>query len=203
MANELWKSKRRSSDARQLSLRREDAMIGRIATAFAGTVCLMAPANPANLGQEAWIRVPIPNACKFLFYGPPVELEGMSGSQERPDYQLWDPSSAKPMAYKDPRTSIYFYVESDGRHVSAVDSSGKLLWVRNPFEDAKLCPYRIGRPTIHYIAASDISSAEIDKLRSVNSNVKLGTMFLDLRFNSSQFGLLDEATGDFIFEGQN
>jgi hypothetical protein len=40
----------------------------------------------------------------------------------------WDPSLAKPFTYKDSRTSITLYVESDGRHVAAIDAEGK-LWL--------------------------------------------------------------------------
>ena len=54
----------------------------------------------------------------------------------KPDYAPWDPARANPLSYEDPGTSITFYVESDGRHLAAMDSQGNLLWVRNPWEDA-------------------------------------------------------------------
>jgi hypothetical protein len=39
----------------------------------------------------------------------------------------WDPSLARSFTYKDPRTAITFYVESDGKHVAAIDAAGRLL----------------------------------------------------------------------------
>jgi len=47
----------------------------------------------------------------------------------------WDPSLARSFTYEDPRTSITFYVESDGKHVAAIDAQGKLLWVRSPLKE--------------------------------------------------------------------
>jgi hypothetical protein len=79
-----------------------------------------------------------------------------------PKYLWWNPARAKPIAYKDSRTVISFYVESDGRHVAAIDPDGNLLWVRNPFEDQKLCPYRNARPVISSLATTEISSEMAD-----------------------------------------
>src|SRR5215469_11722295 len=47
-----------------------------------------------------------------------------------------------PQVYRDVHTGTAFYVESDGRHVAAISRDGKLLWVRDPFKDAHLEPYR-------------------------------------------------------------
>jgi hypothetical protein len=105
------------------------------------------------------------------------------------------------MAYKDSRTFISFYVESDGRHMAAMDPDGNLLWVRNPFEDANLCPYRNARPIISSLATIEISSGMADILQS--RGMKPSHKFLEIKFDSSQFGVLDETTGDFFFSGQN
>jgi hypothetical protein len=105
------------------------------------------------------------------------------------------------MAYKDSRTFISFYVESDGRHMAAMDADGNLLWVRKPFEDEKLCPYRNARPVISSLATTEISSDMADVMRS--RGMKPSHKFLEIKFDSSQFGVLDETTGDFLFAGQN
>jgi hypothetical protein len=86
------------------------------------------------------IPVLIKPECQVMFFGPDFLNIDSSGNwrkaaRAKPDYVAWDPSRAKPKAYKDARTSISFYVESDGRHVAAIDPEGTLLWVRNPFED--------------------------------------------------------------------
>ena len=47
-----------------------------------------------------------------------------------------------PKSYRDPAAGITFYVESDGLHVAAISNEGRILWVRDPFHDAKLQDYR-------------------------------------------------------------
>jgi hypothetical protein len=148
------------------------------------------------------IRVFVPPACKWMLFGPPFLFpDGHRAKKKYPNYAEWDPASAKAMAYRDPRTGIAFYVESDGRHVGAIGPDGKLLWVRNPFEDAKMCPYRSARPVIASLKAADTLAGLTDALkhRGFNPNHP----FLWIAFDSSQSGLIDERTGDFLFEGQN
>ena len=41
---------------------------------------------------------------------------------------------ALPHTYRDPDSGIIFYVETDGRHVSAINPDGKILWSRDPVE---------------------------------------------------------------------
>jgi hypothetical protein len=38
----------------------------------------------------------------------------------------------------DPKTKVLFYAESDGRHVAAIDSEGKVLWHRDIINDNNL-----------------------------------------------------------------
>ena len=96
-----------------------------------------------------------------------------------------DKDTITPLVFHDAVTGNYFYVESDGRHVTAFTPDGKLLWHRNPFVDAHLEPYRYSKPTIHWIGR--------DKYEHK----------LAIRFISSQFGFLDEKTGDFQWQGQD
>src|SRR4051812_12323564 len=46
-----------------------------------------------------------------------------------------------PTTFKDADSGIVFYVESDGRHVSAISPDGKILWSRDPFLDSHLAHY--------------------------------------------------------------
>ena len=68
-----------------------------------------------------------------------------------------------PTAYKDADTGIIFYVESDGRHVVALDKDGKILWCRDPSVDAKLKPYRTEYPHINYIGRPQKELAEVEE----------------------------------------
>ena len=95
-------------------------------------------------------------------------------------------------AFKDKESGITFYVESDGRHVAALNAEGKILWHRDPFVEAKLEPYRFERPVIVFIGQPHPTSIEDRKGK-----------FIAISFNSSQFGILDVATGNFTFLGND
>jgi hypothetical protein len=167
-----------------------------------GAACLMKLAVAAAPNQEHWIRIRIPPACMDWYYGPDfVEADGAIAKSNRPKYVLWNPDSAKPLAFKDPRTSISFYVESDGRHLAAIDAVGKLLWVRNPFEDTHLCPRGNPRPSITSISSVEIPLLKAEKMRAVGKDPS--HEFLEIKFDSSLFGVVDETNGDFQMWGQN
>jgi hypothetical protein len=139
---------------------------------------------------------------------------------------------ALPSTYRDPESGTVFYVESDGRHVAAIDRNGKLLWVRNPFVEGGLCPYRSAHPYIYWIGPPQGADSEgqyrgtFDPAADAKVNAGLlkeldreidweiahgqkakrltsGARFIGLSFNSSQFGYLNIATGDFYGGGQN
>jgi hypothetical protein len=166
------------------------------------------PAKSNEAPKEQAIEVLISPECKDMFYGPDfidLDTNGKKISAEgrpKPDYVAWDPARAIPMSYKDPRTSITIYVESDGRHLAAMDEHGKLLWVRNPWEEAHaFCPYRTPRPVLSSLTMVEFTSLHWSNLKS--RGVNPAHRFITVAFDSSQFGVLDESTGDFFPEGQN
>ncbi len=178
-------------------------MLIRIIAAILVTLGLAESGTAAPPNHNGWTRITITPRCRQILAPPPfVNLDGTTEKQPRyPKYLWWNPATAKPMAYKDSRTFISFYVESDGRHVAAMDPDGKLLWVRNPFEDQNLCPYRNARPVIRVLATTEISSEMAGVIQSRGMNPR--HTFLEIKFDSSQFGVIDESTGNFLFEGQN
>lgn len=104
------------------------------------------------------------------------------------------PPAITGLIYKDAATGTIVYVETDGRHVVAFTPDGKILWRKDPFVDAGMQPYREARPTIVSIG----SSTRDCRLRPA----QVGKVFC-LSFSSSQSGVMDIATGQFTFEGQN
>lgn len=50
--------------------------------------------------------------------------------------------SLQPKALVHPTTHVVYYLESDGRTVSAIAPDGKVLWHRDPLRDAGIGPYR-------------------------------------------------------------
>jgi len=153
--------------------------------------CLIPPVMGANSPKQQKIQVFITPECKGMFYGPDFVNRDAAGKiiktekKAKPAYVEWDSAGAKAMAFKDPRTLISLYVESDGRHIAAIDPDRKLIWVRNPFEDRHMCPYRSPRPVISRLTAAKSERHVV------------------VEFDSSQFGEIDETSGDFVLEGQN
>jgi len=64
-----------------------------------------------------------------------------------------------PVAYSDSGTKTIFYVESDGRHVSAIQFDGKVAWTRDPYSEGQLerMPYRVKDRKIVSIGRTDPS----------------------------------------------
>ena len=87
-----------------------------------------------------------------------------------------------PHTYKDEKSGMIFFVEVDGRHITAISPEGKILWRKDPHADLE--DYRTDNPCIIFIGWNG------DKWP------------LFIKYNSSQCGWIDEKTGDFTFTGQ-
>ena len=114
-----------------------------------------------------------------------------------PDVTMLDDHQVVPKVLRDAKTKIIYYLESDGRHVSAISPDGKLLWSRDPFVDKKLSPYRTPLPIICYFDFVDPAWWKI------HSYLGPADDFICVNFNSSQFGVIKKETGDFTFFGQD
>jgi hypothetical protein len=86
------------------------------------------------------------------------------------------------------------YVETDGRHVSAISFDGRVLWTRIPVVDVHLKPWPPGgtEPKISYIGGPWIAPP---------GNVRKGS-FIDVRFDSLDFGILNLKSGEFTHLGE-
>jgi hypothetical protein len=126
------------------------------------------------------------------------------------------PPPLPPSVYRDAKSSITFYVESDGRHIAAIDDHGKILWVRNPYVDSDMCPYRSAHPFISslgpVVMGGHIALDDAEIQRELLNEIKRGRRspppqandrFVGLTFNSSNFGYLNIRTGDYYDMGQN
>ena len=111
--------------------------------------------------------------------------------------KLIDETHVVPQAIQDPVTKVIYYLESDGRHIAAIRPDGKILWIRDPFVDAKLQPYRLKRPVICYFNFVDHDWWKIHR--------RLGPAeeFIGINFTSSQFGVIRKDTGEFMWFGQD
>ena len=80
----------------------------------------------------------------------------------------------------------------DSVHVSiaAYDASGKKLWHTDPWKDANLPEYRTKRPVIVRF-----------RLTASGKNMKIES--ISIVYNNTQFGIVNKATGNFEWFGQN
>lgn len=132
-----------------------------------------------------------------------------------------------PMEYRDEVTGITVSSGSDGRTLTAKNRDGISIWVRDPFVEGNMCPYRTGHPYISrlesavgdfghfegkkFIPLGDTEANEfvLKNLRTgMSPGYKLGELrdtdrFVSLWFNSSQNGVVNLRNGDFYFMGQN
>ena len=95
-----------------------------------------------------------------------------------------------PIRVTDRESGIVYEVRNDRRTITATRPTGEVIWTVDPFVDARLKPYRMEHPVIVYFGPS----AGRDNRKGP---------FLAVTFNSSQFGVLDLATGKFDFAGQD
>jgi hypothetical protein len=100
--------------------------------------------------------------------------------------------SSAASVYKDPTSGVVLYIETDGRHVAAISSEGKLLWTRAPFEG--LPYYRVKDPQVSGIGP-------LSKWDTSHGS-KAGE-FVAVFLANSQFGLLRLSDGEFKFQGQD
>jgi len=115
------------------------------------------------------------------------------------EWPLGPAQPGRPVSYLDKQTNTLLYVEGDGRHLAAIASDGTILWHRNPFVDADLCPYRNERPIIVSVGPV-LGSGREDWIAR---KWKRKSHLVEIHFDSSQFGVVDIKNGDFLFNGQN
>jgi hypothetical protein len=110
-----------------------------------------------------------------------------------------------PYILTDLDAGVTYEVEADGRHVSATDRFGALLWYRDPFADARLEHYRTDKPCIveFDLHKRGVSDSEDWTFPERTLGMHGVNRYISVSFNSSQFGLMDVTTGDFFFSGQD
>jgi hypothetical protein len=102
-----------------------------------------------------------------------------------------------PVAYSDRATETMFYVESDGRHVSAIRFDGNVAWTRDPYVEAHLerAPYRVKHRRIVSIGRTDPAA--------LPEGFDRKKLFVSIAFDSTDFGIIDTATGKFTYLGRD
>jgi len=91
----------------------------------------------------------------------------------------------KPLTFVDDKTGFTFYVEADGRHVTAMSPTGTILWRRDPLSDSNLGARQVTRAVI----------------RAIGRDLLRGD--IEITFDKASFGAIDPATGNFLFLGQD
>ena len=109
-----------------------------------------------------------------------------AGSFCAPDQQK--PRNESPLTYRDEKTGIIFYVESDRRHVAAIDKDGKLLWAKIPEE--MVTEVLADRPLrITYIGKLNDWMLQATKDQGRKSN------YVAISLSNKEFGTVDQTNG--------
>jgi hypothetical protein len=124
-----------------------------------------------------------------------VGILSIAGSTQGEQYVNGYRPFRGPIAYTEGVTKTILYVETDGRHLSAISFDGRVLWTRDPFADAHLKPYRVDNPRITsiYKPVPWMLGSRRDPKR----------YFVAIGFDSAQTGVVDVSTGAFSFVGQD
>lgn len=96
----------------------------------------------------------------------------------------------KPLILVDDSTKTKFILDTAQIEISAIDTTGKILWTTDPRKDGNLETYRVEHPTIVYFKLG------FDEHTAHKDVIKIG-------YNNSQFGIVDKTTGKFTFHGQD
>jgi hypothetical protein len=92
-----------------------------------------------------------------------------------------------PLAYRDPKSEILFYVEGDAQHLVAIGKDAKILWQKS-FADAT------GRPPIVWLGPAQ--PWMLDYMKGKGE-------FISISFGSKEFGVVNAATGEFTTMGND
>jgi hypothetical protein len=138
-------------------------------------------------------------------YSPNIQFylhNSISGSNWIKSWGANEHAITLPYHVIDDDTGVTYEVEPDGRHVSATDIYGALLWYRDPFADAHMQYYRTDKPQIVAFAIHRRKPSEDWTFVEQVLGKKGVSAYIAISYNSSQTGFMDPATGDFIFTGQ-
>jgi hypothetical protein len=119
-----------------------------------------------------------------------------------------DPWHRQIWHYRDPRSGILLKVAQDGRHLSAINPDGEVLWRRNPHTGIE--PYRVQPtciltvgPKMKRLKAKAVIGWSLLRGKLVTIDPATSEHLVALTFDNSQFGLVDIRSGEFFFGGQN
>ena len=117
----------------------------------------------------------------------------LHAQESRPYIGRYDRPFPGPQAYVPAGGSTLLYVETDGKHLSAIALTGEILWTKVPHEETGLEAYRTDNPRIVYIGPADESAL---RGRSASD-------YVSISFNNSQALLVNMETGAFELLGQD
>jgi hypothetical protein len=127
-----------------------------------------------------------------------AEVKRESPLPTAPDVPL---PKIKPMAFKDAKTGILVYFESDGLTAAAIDNDGKVLWHKNPAEKTAVTGFKKDgkevRPVIYQAGSPGDSQVKDMKRRGFKGE------FIVVSFSTGEFATLDIKTGEITVLGKN
>jgi hypothetical protein len=107
------------------------------------------------------------------------------------------PSGEKPLSFKDEASGVLLYVETDRKHVAAIDKDGKILWHKEITQVVTLKSRGDKEAAVIFVGKPTDWSLKVMKERG-----KAGT-YIGVGFNTKEFGVIDQQTGEYTSMGND
>jgi hypothetical protein len=114
-----------------------------------------------------------------------------------------------PVALSDRATQTLFYAESDGRHLVAIQFSGKVLWTRDLYADTAKAMSRVGTSDssnpLGRMLDEERQNRKIVAIRGADPPQGLDgkKKYLSIAFSSADFLIVDASTGNGLIVGRD
>ena len=112
------------------------------------------------------------------------------------------PNNVTKYVLTDNNTKTKYVLDSARITISAIDSSGHILWTTDPWKDNELPAYRTNRPTIVTFYTTEKSNKKQNK-KNVYGEYYGNPKYIAIGYSNSQFGYILKKDGSFKFMGQD
>jgi hypothetical protein len=107
----------------------------------------------------------------------------------------------KPMAFKDAKTGIFVYFESDGLTAAAIDNDGKVLWHKNPAENSAVSGFKKEGKEVRPVIIRAASPGD-SLIKDMKRHGNMGE-FIWVSFSTGESATIDVKTGAITVLGKN
>jgi hypothetical protein len=132
---------------------------------------------------------------------PPSNLKQLATKKEEKQGESNGPRSIpalpyEPITYKDEKTGMLFYLEGNGTNMAGIDKEGTILWYKDLTKDVTEKRPPMGQK----LRVTSLGKVDAKRLKELEDLGKGGD-YLGIGLNTSEGGLINQKTGEYIFNG--